>query len=56
MDERTLCNGYVVVRRSDGAAVWEFWRRSIVKKINRKKYAVMTTYNYLCGQNKEQGS
>lgn len=43
---------YVAVSRKTGLGVWEFYNPSLVKKINRKLYAVMTFYNYIRQLNK----
>jgi hypothetical protein len=42
-----LCNSYVAIDRTTGIAVWEFYGRSIIKKIDRKRFAVMSSYHYL---------
>lgn len=42
---------YVAVDKTTGIAVWEFWSKSIIAKINTDKYTVMRTHDYLASIN-----
>lgn len=45
--EDRYSNAWVIVRRSDGVAVYETWQRGILRKVNHEKYKILTTYQYL---------
>ena len=38
---------YVVVSKQTGLAVWEFWNKAIIWKINTDLYTVMKVSDYL---------
>ena len=38
---------YVVVSKQTGLAVWEFWNKAIIWKINIDLYTVMKVSDYL---------
>ena len=42
---------YVAVDKTPGKAVWEFWSKSIIAKINTSKYTVMSIHDYLVSIN-----
>jgi hypothetical protein len=47
-----LCNSWIVVRKADGAAVWEIYTRAVADAINRERYDVLTAHEYLVGLNR----
>ena len=41
------CGSWIVIRKSDGAAVCELFSRQLVERVNRDKFAILTTAQYL---------
>ena len=44
-------NSWIIVRRSDGAAILETWNPTIVAALNLARYEALTAYDYLCQLN-----
>lgn len=48
------CGSWIVIDRSTGRAVGEFFERKTVERINFEKYQVLTAQQHLASLNKEQ--
>lgn len=45
------CGSWTIVRKSDGAAVCELFSRKLVERVNKEKYNILTTAQYLSAFN-----
>ena len=48
-----LCNSWIIVSKETGKAIFETWQESVTRKVNTRKYEVLTAYDYLCGINRK---
>lgn len=49
----TPCNSWVVVSKETGQAVLETWSQEVVDAINRERYTVVTSYEWLVSLNRK---